>query len=280
MTVLTRPADLPDFKRPPISEAVLSMQFASLTKLQNVHMGLLWNRIRSKYPKVTEQAPIAPVFETFGSSAALSEQRLQIEALLSPPVHRYWFEEESGGELLQFQQDRIIHNWRRGSSTGEYPRYETVRAHFGSDLAAVIEFLHDEGLGEIRPNQCELTYVNSIELSDGDPYKQIERVTTLWTGKSNSKLEIENAQLQTRFLLQRDGKPYGRVYVSLSPAIYKPNNAPIMKLEIVARGKPDTDTVEEAFALLDEQRGSVVRMFNDITTPEMHKLWEKVTHER
>ena len=65
---------------------------------------------------------------------------------------------------------------------------------------------------------------------------------------------------------------------SLGPAIYKPNNSPIMKLEIVARGRPDTDTVEEAFALLDEGRKSVVRIFNDITTPEMHKLSEKVTH--
>src|SRR5215211_94385 len=100
-----RPTDLPDFDRPPVIEVILSMQFATLEKLKSVHMGLLWERFRSEYPDVSEQATINAVFETFGApQPSQLGPAVQFEQFLSPPMPRYWFEKRGTPELLQVQQ--------------------------------------------------------------------------------------------------------------------------------------------------------------------------------
>ena len=85
-----------------------------------VHAGLYWNDIRSEYPKASEQAPIPPAFETFGTKPMLTSS-IQIQAMLVPPVPRLWFETDDGEHLVQLQQDRLLHNWRKRSPGMEYP---------------------------------------------------------------------------------------------------------------------------------------------------------------
>ena len=46
--------DLPDFTDPPLIEVILSIQFSALARLKSAHIGLLWERLRSAYPNVTE----------------------------------------------------------------------------------------------------------------------------------------------------------------------------------------------------------------------------------
>src|SRR5262249_2810158 len=110
MSSPSRPDDLPDFKNPPVNEVVLSLQFASIPSFHSAHIGLFWEKIRQEYPKVSEQAPLQAAFETFGVMPVNPASPFHIEALLSPPMPRFWFEELDGNELLQIQQDRIIHN--------------------------------------------------------------------------------------------------------------------------------------------------------------------------
>ena len=108
MATTRRPADLPDFERPPLNELVLSVQFASVP-FQNFHSGLLWQRFANEYPRVEEQPPIEPVFETFGALQA-REHRLTLQLMPMPATMRYWFVSPDGDELLQVQSDRLIHN--------------------------------------------------------------------------------------------------------------------------------------------------------------------------
>jgi uncharacterized protein (TIGR04255 family) len=214
-----KPADLPDFKKPPVSEVVLSLQFASIPTFRSIHVGLLWQRFRREYPKVSEQAPLQATFETFGVVPANPAPFFQIEALLSPPVSRYWFEEQDGNELLQVQQDRIVHNWRKREADQDYPRYEAIRSRFASDVEKFTNFLATESLGELRPNQCEVTYINTIEIpGGGDMHGCLERVTPLWTGHFAEQYphQLENATIQCRFVLCAERKPFGRAYVTFA----------------------------------------------------------------
>lgn len=271
-----RPADLPNFERPPVTEIVLSIQFAALPAFRAFHVGLLWERLRQEYPNASEQPPLAPVFETFGAALAFAPPRLEIQTLLSPPMHRFWFETADGRELLQVQQDRVLHNWRKREREQEYPRYETVRERFVSDLGVLGDFLDKEGLGEVRPNQCEVNYINSIELVDSDnPYSRLERITPLWTGRfaENYGNDIENTAIQSRFVLRQDGGPYGRVYVSFTPAVLPVENRSVVRLDITVRAKPREETLESAFDMLDQAREIVVRTFAAVTTPELWEMW-------
>src|SRR5262245_33359247 len=109
-----RPPDLPDFEDPPVTEVFLSIQFGALSDFRNGHIGLFWSKFRKQYPKLFEQAPLQPVFETFGvPPQATPFLRVQIETMLAPPMSRYWFMKDTEDELVQVQQDRIVHNWRK-----------------------------------------------------------------------------------------------------------------------------------------------------------------------
>jgi uncharacterized protein (TIGR04255 family) len=270
-----RPAGLPDFDRPPVTEVVLSIQFAALPGLRTVHTGLYWNDIRQDYPKVSEQAPIAPAFETFGTTPMLSPT-IQIQAMLAPLVPRLWFEAENGEHLVQLQQDRLLHNWRKRSSGAEYPRYELLRERFVSEVEKLSALLKKEDLGEIRPNQCEVTYINTIVFADGrNPHEGLASITPLWTGTVSEPYlpGPETTTLQTKYVLRKDEVPYGRVYITFTPAYLTTDYSPAIQLEVTARGKPREESVAAALDLLDEERDVVVRAFTAVTTSSMHKQW-------
>jgi uncharacterized protein (TIGR04255 family) len=58
-------ASLPRFRKPPVTEVVLGIQFQPV--LIPVHIGLYYQTIKDWFPKATVQpAPVLPAFETFG----------------------------------------------------------------------------------------------------------------------------------------------------------------------------------------------------------------------
>src|SRR5258708_12433324 len=87
MTTRARPADLPDFERPPVTEVALSIQFARLPKVTNIHGGLLWSEFRADYPNYEEHPPLAPAFEIFGPNPAAGHQ---LEFFAGAPLIRPW----------------------------------------------------------------------------------------------------------------------------------------------------------------------------------------------
>jgi uncharacterized protein (TIGR04255 family) len=270
-----RPSGLPGFSRPPIDEVVLSIQFAPPENFTTAHMGLFWRSIRSKYPTVTQQPKLPPLFETFGTPP-ISGSAVQFQAMMAPPMPRFWFDNENGPDLLQLQQDRIIHNWRKREQEQIYPRYGAIRSRFESEVQAFVEFLEKEQLGELRVNQCEVSYINVIQLPDNvDPHLKITEISPLWSTQitESASGKFENSSLYAQYLLSDNQKPFGRIYVNFQPAFRPSDLSPLIRLEITARGTPNGESISEAFRLLDEERSAIVRTFADVTTPMMHEIW-------
>jgi uncharacterized protein (TIGR04255 family) len=244
--------------------------------MKSAHIGLLWARFRAEYPDVSEQAIINAAFETFGTSP-LPGPIIQFEQFLSPPMPRYWFEKRGTPDLLQVQQDRIVHNWRKQEDHPVYPRYETLRERFKDEVDRFLGFLDDEKLGELRPNQCEVTYTNIIELQDSEKvHDRLEEITSLWTGHMGERLdaELENASVQLNFKLLEERKPAGRVHVSFLPANLKSDpSKEVIRLDITARGRPKHETPNSAFEFFDFGRRAVVTTFAAVTKPSMHSVW-------
>lgn len=69
--------------------------------------------------------------------------------------------------MLQVQNGRFIQNWRKQTGASNYPHYEATRAAFGRDWNRFLGFLKDLGLDAPVVNQCEVSYVNHIEVGDG-----------------------------------------------------------------------------------------------------------------
>lgn len=271
-----RPKSLPDFERPPIDEVVLSIQFGDVA-LRNVNIGLLWERFKSDYPNVEEQAPINPIFETFGALQAAPPNTIQL--MRFDQMGRFWFVSENQNELVQVQRDRFIHNWRSRRPEDEYPRYEALRTKFESEIVQFEEFIRESKLGSVDINQCEVSYINVIGPdSDGDdPTKNIDKIFTVWREAYSDKYltRSERSRFTASFLMQDapENPPDGRLHVSLMPSLRTHDQAPVLRLTLTARGKPRDESVRAALDWIDKGRETVVRGFASITTKEMHKIW-------
>lgn len=274
--------DLPDFRKPPLSEVVLSIQFGSLANLKGIHLGLFWKHVRKQYPDVSEQPIIQAAFETFGTPQ-VARPSFQFQTFLAPPVPRYWFEKSGKPDLLQIQQDRLIHNWRIADGSVAYPRYEKVRASLEREINLFAKWLAAEKLGEIRPNQCEVTYTNLIEFEESDRvHADLSRLTPLWTDTVTEQIpaQLEDIATNSRFVFSEDDKPAGRIYVQFQPVFRQSDLRPMIKLEITARGKPEGESIADALKFIDIEHSHVVRTFAAVTSEEMHKLWGRVDGKR
>ncbi|HED19571.1 MAG TPA: TIGR04255 family protein [Gammaproteobacteria bacterium] len=271
-----RPSNLPDFDRPPLDEVALSVQFDPIQRLQTPQIGLFWSELRSAFPKTEQHPPLDPVTERFGPSPRPS---VRFEISNAPPAPRCWFLKEDSTELIQVQQDRLIHNWRSLDTGDSYPRYEHVRRQFESELEAFCNFLRSEKIGEFSPNQCEVTYTNAIVSGKGwDRHGQIGRLLApISMAYSDDFLaEPESTRFQTQYVFNDDaGKPLGRLHISCQPAFKASDTSPIYLLNMIARGAPNGMEVSDILNFIDMGREWIVRGFASITTPEMHKIWER-----
>ena len=266
----------PDFAKPPVIEVVLSVQIDPLPELQSPHLGLLWNKFRSDFPKTQQHPPLDSVIERFG---VRKPDKVTVNFQLGVPVSRHWFLNEAGTELIQVQQDRFAVNWRKGSDEVEYPHYTSIRSKFQSTLDTFCQFLADERLGDFVPNQCEVTYVNHIFPSEvWEKHGQLDEVMTVVSSDYSDAFlpKPEDIRFAARYVIPgEDGNPIGRLHTSVEPAYRSADSKPIFVLQLTARGRPVGEGIEGIFRFLDIGHEWIVRGFTSITTPRMHKIWER-----
>ncbi len=267
---------LPSFENPPVVEVALSVQFAPIDALQTPQMGLLWGEFRERLPKSTAQPPLQPEFENF-EAAGISMPRVRIETFDAPPVPRLWFLNGEETELVQVQQTRFITNWRRVNDE-PYPRFQKVLQDFRRRFGIFSEFLSREKLGELEPNQCEVTYVNHIDRATGQArHGAVEEILTTWTEHySDSFLhDPEDVAVRLRYLIPGpNDTPAGRLHISFQRA-FKMDQKPIFLLNLTARGKPTSDGMEGVYGFFDLGHEWIVRGFTSITPRSMHQIWER-----
>ena len=66
VTHMNDESPLPRFRKPPVSEVAVGVQFTAF--LTPVQLGLYYQRIKTRFPKVQVLPPIPPTFETFGET--------------------------------------------------------------------------------------------------------------------------------------------------------------------------------------------------------------------
>ncbi|MEX2214394.1 MAG: TIGR04255 family protein, partial [Phycisphaeraceae bacterium] len=150
----------PDYARPPVVETIVGVQFERLPSLKNAHLGAFWRSLdRTEWISVDDAPPILSQFEQFAKTARWGKG-LQLH-LTQDPATRVQFKAEDGIRMIQVQNGRLHYNWL-GKGGAEYPRYEKVRSGFAAVLQSFTDYIAGESLGELRPNQWEVTYLNHI----------------------------------------------------------------------------------------------------------------------
>lgn len=273
----TRPR-LPDFRNPPVAEVALSLQFDPLLYLRTPHIGLLWEQYRGAFPTFEEHPPLPTAMEWFGLPTS-SSFAPRVELLTAPPMPRCLFINERGSELVQIQQDRFVFNWRKLKEYDSYPRYEYVRAGFEKQLQVFQEFLAKESIGDLAPNQCEVTYVNQLLSGHGWEHPgQLDKLVTVWENEYSDQFlkEPEDVRLAMRYVIRDGDKPIGRLHVNIEPRFSTIHQSPVIVITLTARGAPPAKDLAGVLDFFDIGRKWIVSAFASITTNDMHRNWGRL----
>jgi uncharacterized protein (TIGR04255 family) len=271
-----RPADLPEFGDPPLTEVVLGAQFDVIPGFLTPHIGVVWERFRDDFPLVEEHPPIPPAFETFGPAPQFAGIGLQL--LTGAEAARVFFINKARTELLQVQKDRFLHNWRKIGAGDSYPRFEAMLETFKSGFRIFANAVSGEDLGPIIPNQCEVTYINQVPVPATGTLSDL---TDDLFGQHTGSLALpdlgkpEDLRFLLRYIMHDDnGKPIGRLIASAEPA-RRVDGRTIMQLTLTARGRPLSPDESGVIDFLNRGRVCVVKGFAHLTGPKMHQLWER-----
>ena len=272
---IDRNSVLPSFDNPPVEETAFSIQFAPISKFGIPHFGLYWEHIRNEFGRFEVQPPISREIEQF-ETFARQKTRIGLQFVTEPDV-RCWFLDESGNRLIQIQRDRFAYNWRRVTGEETYPRYPEARETIQTHWLRFLAFLESEDLDQPEVNQCEITYVNHIEIGSGwQNYAELNKVIAPWSGDRSGRFlrDPERANMEMRYLLP---EKLGRLHISIVPVIRARDTKEVLQMNLIARGAPKSSKVEDMLDWFDLGREWVVKGFTDITTQSMHKIWRRTS---
>ncbi len=184
---------------------------------------------------------------------------------------RFWFLRKGGDELIQFQQDRLLHNWRKvGNQTNEYPRFERMVERFGNELSQLESYFSTLSPQALAINQCEVSYINHIEVGSG-PLD----VASWLRGIAFEGVEVDDFNIGIREIIRGDNhQPIGRFTCDVSIGL-KPDGKRIIVISLTARGAPSQSDIASALRFISKGRELIVTRFAQMTTEGAHKAWER-----
>lgn len=260
------------YARPPVVETVLGVQFDRVPALSNSHWGVFWKTLdQHEWPNVEDAVPLPNQMERF-TDAARWGAGLKIQ-LTDDPTSRCRIRNRLGDRMIQLQNTRLHLNWL-GELGGEYPRYEMMRTEFEQNYRRFSDFVNTENVGQLKPNQWEVTYVNHIPrgtvwetANDWSFFKLLGSIP------ASSILIREDFQGTWRFAIPENR---GRLHVEWQHAKKSPkDNTEFIRLVFTARGPMDLadDMLGAVLDGLDLGRKTIVATFKNFASDEANNYW-------
>lgn len=259
------PGDRPpilSYRNPPVNEVVCGVRFRPMDGLLIPHYGEFWTQIRRQFPNIKHAIPIGE-----------SPGEIPLDKETGFPLPRVWYINSSDDQLVQLQKDRLYFNWRK--RVNEYPRYPYVFSQFESVYCIANKLFAELGLGELEPTENELTYINHILQGEGwSSLDNIRDVFTdfLWVQRSGRFLPGPSRMNWSVEFALPDNR--GNLTVNLKYATRLSDKLNLLVLELVARGKADSNSPEKMVEWFDLAHEWIVRGFAELTTAEIQKkIW-------
>lgn len=265
---MDRPAHLPIYERPPLNEVVYGVQFTAPPDFTSVQHGDIWKLFRSEFPRVEEQPALPPAFETFGGAPA--QMGLQFQFGGPPKKTRLWFISKDDTHLLQFQDDRLLLNWRRRENGNDYPNFEGIFPILRRSLKTLSEWFISETGHVLEVNQAEVTYINLVPASDFSAPQD-------WlTFLNATPLNLELASLTLAEVLNDEaGKPHARFFHELVTVQMPDSRERVISFNLTIRGAPKDGSLAAAFDFIQSARERIVLRFEELTTERAKAVWRK-----
>ena len=260
---------LPDYQRPPVIEVIYGIQFEALKEWRTPLIGTLWQAIKADYPKFKEMPVLAPVIERFDQ--AIPTEMAALELLDGPPLPRLFFLDSPENWVMQVQNDRFLHNWKRMKEDDVYPRFGRVSERFFEAWEKFLAFLLSQEIAEPNITQLEITYINHIPVEKNRSTVeeiQTDLVDVRWEDGHKFLPSPETVTWTYSFLLPENG---GRLHIALRPAQRRKDKVSVLLLELTARGIPNSTDMASIQSWFAMSREWIVRGFADITRQEVQR---------
>ncbi|MFI6282097.1 TIGR04255 family protein [Streptomyces sp. NPDC050988] len=259
---------LPDFARPPVVEVACGVKFRKVPELHGLRIAPLYEMWKSELPVIDEQ----PTLPSIEAGPAGSSPKILVD-FPSLRQTRYWFQSESGSDLVQLQPDRLIVNWRSCGNGEDYPRFEYVLNNLSRRVADLSRFIEENFRSKLEILHVELSYVNSLRARGSDKWDLGELFHT-WPDFATHHLgRPANSQMTFDFPIEsaRTGRDFF-LRASIEPGEVN-DETPGTFLTMTAQGRPSGISAEAALESIDEAHDHLVRSFAEITTETAHERW-------
>ena len=172
--------------------------------------------------------------------------------------------------MLQLQPDRFVFNWCKKEGH-DYPRYASNQPTLFDEFNRFRDFASQHELGEVKPNLCEVTYVNHIHpIKDETPTNCFAAIFTGIEWESSDERLRQPPDVVTLNRVFTIDEEKGRLYAEASIATDK-SAGDFILLKITARViHNEGDDLQEN---MDLAHLWVVKSFASLTD-------EQVRHER
>lgn len=263
-------AATPKYKYPPVVETVIGVQFPELAGFRAVHFGLYWEKIKQRYQEFQDQPRLPESAETFPKRPSVPGLALQV----TRGPDRVWYISNSGAELIQLQPDRFLFNWRKSREHG-YSSYDENSRTFLNELSIFRGFCKENGLEEVQPNVCEVTYINHVFPEEHETVIQLfgKLFTGLrWKFSEEWKLPLESAQFNRAYVI---GNQLGRLYAEASIALDSHTKTELVRFRLTGRvnHRSELGNLESSLQLAHD---CVVNGFASMTDLQIqNERWER-----
>jgi uncharacterized protein (TIGR04255 family) len=190
-----------------------------------------------------------------------------------PPLRRVFFIQPPGNFLMQLQQGRILHNWRKVADSDEYPRYETAFPRFAKSWETLKHFAESAGLSEPQPEVFELTYINHITKDGAKFPRDIWDFLAFYGKTPNAAIAGDSSTVAMNFSWQLpDGM--GTLIFDLKHGLRPADSREVLLIELSARGKAKEgeNSMKDWFQVAHD---AIVNTFDVLTSDSAHVLWRK-----
>lgn len=261
----------PDWKRPPVIEVVLGLQFDMLPALTNGHLGWFWGDMHAEFPNSDDAPPIPPVVEAFGKQAPFGFPALGLRHATGDS--RLRMTSADGTRMVQIQNGWLVANWTKRPDT-EYPGFTGVKALFDQALNRFSSFLERRKLGAIRPNLWEVTYIDHLPV--GTVWNTLADLPGIFPGLfgDGSCPAGTREAVDSTWAWHLSPHP-GRLRISVQSA--RTNSDPqheILLVRSIARGPLGSDKAESLDDALNFGRSSVVDTFMGLASEKAKAYWK------
>ncbi len=264
----------PTYKNPPVVEFVLGVQFSPLSKLRAGHFGLLWRELGADWGEPEDEPPIPTQLERFERPIWSQRGTPQFRISTAASLGRLVLNNRQKGQLIQVQSTRFHLNWRETRDLK--PSYKKLVGEFEEMFERFRAFTVIHNLGELIPNQWELTYIDAYP--QGEYWQTPADWSTFLPGLfgtlfSSNGLALEHRAAEWSYEIE---PKRGRLHIAARPGRWRNGPVDSLLVDTTARGPIGKSGVSNLREGLDLGHDVAVRSFLEMTSPAVKQQWEEL----